>query len=941
MIAPRPGSLSEYSAGSRSGRRRAGCEAPRRVTGALVAAGLVVVLAAGAGRAFAYVQSNLVDVGFGDLGLFQAGSAMTLRLEQDASFRITDGSDLTALVASMASWTAIPTSNITITDGARFNLASPIDAAAGQSNDGVNRLYFAETDNTNLIGNAIAISFFFVGGDGRIIDCDIIMNERLYTFSTSTPANPNQSLGSGTFDMGEIATHEMGHCIGLEHSAVAGRFGTSGLEVSGFSSGDFTYQATMYPYGTHTIQGRSLSQDDIAGASFIYPNSTLTSTTGTISGRVLNGATFDKVKGAHVVAVSTAAPDVPVVGVISDVQAGGPGGEYKIVGLPPGSYYVRIEPLAGGTNPFTQVNTHFTGFDTTFPWEFYDGPTESGFDVATDRVAVSVAAGQTVSGIDFLTNVATPDPNEPNNTRASATPIACEQAVVSSIVPRGDVDYYALSVTSGTTVVADVNAARSGSPLDPIVGVFDAAGNLVAFVDNSISFDPILAVDLFTPGTYYVAVASFNDVGFNGTDARTVGDYRMTLHCSVPEVRAGTCLGRVLYAASDTLGAVYALSDVDRDLSFEGQTEFVSGAGSGLGQLNSRRDGGVCVGTTGSNIIGLWDDNGDFTADRSLLINTSAPDARVAAAARRGGVEYLYTAGQLGTGTVYEERDTGGDAKADQTTVFTEDPQSDLALSMDETGTLYVLDWMHDDMGGILAYRDLDGDGDADVSSEFLAGAASYGNMMARRPGEVFALNIWLGQVERLLDADGDGIADEITVFATGLALDFYSGMAVDDADVLYVVDAGNRVVALPDDDNDGIADRLAPFSPQIPGLRGITFGQGPPGTVSLPGSFHPVTVAQSGSSLRLTWEDLGPTVPAYNIYEGTIGSWYSHAPLLCRVTGTTDGAGNRFLDVMPTGTADRYYLITASDACGEGSPGRAGSGLRRPMPNGTCGAAP
>jgi hypothetical protein len=58
-------------------------------------------------------------------------------------------------------------------------------------------------------------------------------------------------------------------------------------------------------------------------------------------------------------------------------------------------------------------------------------------------------------------------------------------------------------------------------------------------------------------------------------------------------------------------------------------------------------------------------------------------------------------------------------------------------------------------------------------------------------------------------------------------------------------------------------------------------------------------------------------------------------------VTGTTDGAGNRFLDVMPTGTADRYYLITASDACGEGSPGRAGSGLRRPMPNGTCGAAP
>ena len=57
--------------------------------------------------------------------------------------------------------------------------------------------------------------------------------------------------------------------------------------------------------------------------------------------------------------------------------------------------------------------------------------------------------------------------------------------------------------------------------------------------------------------------------------------------------------------------------------------------------------------------------------------------------------------------------------------------------------------------------------------------------------------------------------------------------------------------------------------------------------------------------------------------------------------TGTADGGGNRFLDITPTGTANRYYLVTASDACGEGSAGRAGSGLRRPMSNGACGAIP
>jgi len=909
-----------------------------RVLLALFLSGLIV---SGGRAALAYVQTNLVDLGFGDVGVLQAGGTLVLHLEQDASFRITDGSDLTTLQESMARWNNVTTSDANITEGTRFNFPSPIDASTGLGNDGFNRVYFAETDTNNRLSNAIAISFFFVGGDGHITDCDIVFNERLYAFSTATPANPNQILGPGTYDLGEIATHEMGHCLGFDHSAVAGRFATNGLEVAGFSSGDFTYQATMYPFGTRTIQGRSLSQDDISGVSFIYPNTILHATTGTISGRVLNGGTFAPIKGAHVVAVSTSAPDIPVAGVISDVQAGGPGGEYSIVGLPPGSYYLRIEPLVGTTNPFTVANTHFATFDTTFPWEFYDGATESGFDVATDRVAITLNAGQTVTGITFLTNVASPDPNEPNNTRATATPVACEQTLNASIVPLGDIDYYALSIAAGTEVQVDVNAARSGSPLDAVAGVFDAAGNRLAFADNTISFDPILTVDLFAPGTYYVAVASFNDSNFTGTDARTVGNYSMTLHCSVPPVARGTCGGKVLYAGSNSTGTIYAISDTNHDLQFEGQTVFATGTGNAQGFLTTRRDGGVCLGTGSSVIYTLWDDSGDFTYDRVAPIQTFNNDTRPIAAARRAGVEYLYTGDVSGTGTVYEMRDVTGDGLPDQTTVFTEDPQVVLALSADEAGTLYVFDGVFNSFGGILAFRDTNGDGVADASSVFLADASAYGNIVARRPGEVFATNIFLGQVERLLDVDGDGVADSVAPYATGLTLDALQGLAFDDLDVLYVVDGGNRVLALPDDDGDGVADRQVQFSAQLPGLLGLAFGQGPPETVSLSGSLHPVTVTPSGPGIRLTWEDQGPTVPAYNIYEGTLGSWYSHGPLLCRVTGTADGAGNRFLDIAPTGAASHYYLVTASDACGEGSAGRASSGRRRPMPNGTCGATP
>src|SRR5207245_4322035 len=129
--------------------------------------------------------------------------------------------------------------------------------------------------------------------------------------------------------------------------------------------------------------------------------------------------------------------------------------------------------------------------------------------------------------------------------------------------------------------------------------------------------------------------------------------------------------------------------------------------------------------------------------------------------------------------------------------------------------------------------------------------------------------------IDRIVDRDGDGVADSVTTYAAGLSLDAFAGLAFDDRDVLYAVDSANRVLALPDDDGDGVADRQVQFSPLIPGLTGIAFGQGPPETVSPPGSFRPVTVAPGASGLELTWEDQGPTVPVYNIYQGTLGSFF------------------------------------------------------------------
>lgn len=224
-----------------------------------------------------------------------------------------------AIQASFNAWTSAPNTSLFVTRG-----ADTTQTTFGA--DGVNLVCFVCQGDFSKDSSTLAVTFTTTanagqndlhGGtakfNGQIVDADILFNPSV-----------KFSVGSGSNqDLQTVATHEIGHFFGLDHSAVVA--------------------AMMFPFAPplrHT-----LGYDDVAGISQLYPKAVPDVATGTISGAVtLNGGA---VFGAHVYADSTTAGLAFGSGVrktpIGTLTR--PDGTYKIQGLPADSYTVTAEPL--------------------------------------------------------------------------------------------------------------------------------------------------------------------------------------------------------------------------------------------------------------------------------------------------------------------------------------------------------------------------------------------------------------------------------------------------------------------------------------------------------------------------------------------------------------------------------------------------------------------
>lgn len=196
-------------------------------------------------------------------------------------------------------------------------------SAPGTRGDGLSLITVAHTSENTAPFNGIASEMsgrtrIFSTVGGSIAEADIVLNPGQFFSSDAT---------TGTYDLEATFTHEIGHLLGLEHSAVLG--------------------ATMQPrqgkngiYNLSTISQRSLSEDDRAGVRAIYGARMGAGVRGAVAG------TINFSSGAPVFGANVWVEEV-TTGRVSASNITLANGSYRIEGLLPGSYRVFAQPLGG------------------------------------------------------------------------------------------------------------------------------------------------------------------------------------------------------------------------------------------------------------------------------------------------------------------------------------------------------------------------------------------------------------------------------------------------------------------------------------------------------------------------------------------------------------------------------------------------------------------